>query len=71
MIIVEQKIDVKSVAEDWLNELINELSIEQLKCLKRALKSGNTDILTRNLELVYGFAKEFKEEYGDWPSLLK
>lgn len=62
--------DEKIVAEEWLNELIEELWPGTRRRIEKALKENSVDELDRRDELLYTFIKDFQDTWGNLPSSL-
>lgn len=62
--------DSKLVAEEWLNELIEELYPANRKRLVKAIKEDSIDELSRSEELLYIFIREYKTNYGILPASI-
>lgn len=59
--------NTKTIVEDWLNELVEELSNESLERLRKALEEGSTDELNPKEIFLYNFLEEFKNDWGYLP----
>ena len=57
---------MESAAEEWLNELINELPPNELENLQLALNV--IDEMSPKVQSVFEFIYEFKKEWGKLPS---
>lgn len=62
--------EVEEIVEEWLNELINELSDFKRINLEKAIANKTVEKLNRPEELLYTFVCEFYENYGRLPSTI-
>lgn len=62
--------ETRAVVEEWLTELILELNSEQREGLRKALKENSDEELSDRQTFVYGFLKEFKNDWGYFPKEL-
>ena len=63
--------DMRLIAEEWLNELIEELYPETRKRIEKALKENSVDKLDRRDRFIYTSIKEFQNTWGDLPSAIQ
>lgn len=61
------------VAEEWLNEILENLAKESFNDIKKAIYGENTlvDFFSRNELFIFNFIKDFYNAWGRYPSAIE
>lgn len=65
--------ETRVVAEEWLNDIIEELSEDSFNIIKKAVYGDTTVIeeFSRNEGLIFKFIQDFYKFWGSLPSVIE